>query len=108
MAARAWKSWRFVHANLHNRLKLKITYAVYYLWENKIMGNVVTAVALSAIGLGLAIFRKPFAEFCIAFQIQVLHMPFGQREVELTSWLALCMGLAVCILGVLSFFGVVK
>jgi hypothetical protein len=72
------------------------------------MENVISGIALIALGVVLIILRKPLAEITIGFQIRVFHMPFGRREVKTSVIIAVLVGIVSIVDGILVLIGVLK
>lgn len=63
---------------------------------------------LIILGYALIVFRKPYSEAVIDFQIRAFHMPFGKREVKISIALAWVIGIVVIAAGILALLGVTK
>lgn len=72
------------------------------------MADAIPKIALIVAGCALILFREPFADSVVGFQIWSFHMPFGKREVKITRLLAIVMGVIAIMSGLLGLFGILK
>ena len=59
-------------------------------------------------GAAVIIFRKPFVNVIVDFQIQAFRMPFGKKTYDIGYLFVPAMGLVFIVAGILSIFGILK
>lgn len=72
------------------------------------MRSETNGIVLAVLGLFLIIFRKWFSRHTVEAQNWTFGFRFGERIIRLNEWIAVPFGLALFVLGALTFFNIIR